>query len=113
MIRLRGAERATGAQNREKLPPSALPGALPTSADPAGGTIPGLMKSGRPFCAPHRYNDPVARVVKLVDTADLKSADAETRRAGSSPALGTPLEPCRGGMGLALDPLTWGETAVR
>ena len=30
-----------------------------------------------------------ARVVKLVDTADLKSADAETRRAGSTPALGT------------------------
>jgi hypothetical protein len=28
-------------------------------------------------------------VVKLVDTVDLKSTDAETRRAGSSPALGT------------------------
>lgn len=27
--------------------------------------------------------------MKLVDTADLKSADAERRRAGSSPALGT------------------------
>jgi hypothetical protein len=36
-----------------------------------------------------RYNDHVARVVKLVDTADLKSADVETRRAGSTPALGT------------------------
>ena len=28
-------------------------------------------------------------MVELVDTADLKSADAETRRAGSTPALGT------------------------
>ena len=36
-----------------------------------------------------RYNDRAARVVKPVDTADLKSADAETRRAGSTPALGT------------------------
>jgi hypothetical protein len=43
----------------------------------------------RPLPAPRRYNDHAARVVKLVDTADLKSADAETRRAGSSPALGT------------------------
>ena len=34
------------------------------------------------------YGTP-ARVVKQVDTADLKSADAETRRAGSSPAPGT------------------------
>ena len=46
--------------------------------------------SSRPVPTLRRYNDRVARVVKLVDTADLKSADAETRRAGSSPAPGTP-----------------------
>jgi hypothetical protein len=47
-------------------------------------------RSGRcPLPILRRYNDRAARVVKLVDTVDLKSTDAETRRAGSSPALGT------------------------
>ncbi len=49
----------------------------------------GALSRPRPLSTLRRYNDRVARVVKLVDTADLKSADAETRRAGSSPALGT------------------------
>ena len=39
------------------------------------------------------YNRRCARVVKLVDTADLKSAGASPRRAGSIPALGTTLRP--------------------
>ena len=45
--------------------------------------------SSLPLSTLRRYNDRAARVVKLVDTVDLKSTDAETRRAGSSPALGT------------------------
>jgi hypothetical protein len=49
----------------------------------------GLISRPRPLPTLRRYNDGDARVVKLVDTADLKSADAESRRAGSSPALGT------------------------
>src|SRR5256885_7015118 len=86
------------AQIREKLPPSARPrGPRP----PRISVTPAAQRRGQviaadavrshhcPYPTLRRYNDRAARVVKLVDTVDLKSTDAETRRAGSSPALGT------------------------
>jgi hypothetical protein len=87
--------------------------AIPGSADHAAARTSHCRRCGSisslPLFTLRRYNDRAARVVKLVDTVDLKSTDAETRRAGSSPALGTPLRRRRPrGMRLAKSPRSRG-----